>query len=62
MKPWLRCFSKTAQKAIPNTFFHPDFTVGLGFSPSQSLPKSWQRVAGSDVRSSLPPVGTFTLP
>lgn len=28
---------KTAKQAVPNTFSHPDCTVGLGFAPSQSL-------------------------
>ncbi|GED71322.1 hypothetical protein BRE01_50240 [Brevibacillus reuszeri] len=39
---------KTAEKAIPNTFSHPDFTVGLGFSPSQSL--SIQLIASRGLR------------
>jgi hypothetical protein len=44
------------------TFSHPDYTVGLGISPSQSLTDALrQRVAGSDCTSS-PPVGNFTLP
>jgi hypothetical protein len=30
-------FLKNGQEATPNTFSHPDCTVGLGISPSQSL-------------------------
>lgn len=34
---FLPFFEKTAKQAVPNTFSHPDCTVGLGFAPSQSL-------------------------
>ena len=37
------------------TFFHPDYTVGPGFSPGHAL-----RLAG--LAYAIPPIGNFTLP
>ena len=39
-------FCKRDAKKHGQLFFHPDFTVGSGFAPDQSLNRNDQRVAG----------------
>jgi len=55
-------FCKRDAKKHGQLFFHPDFTVGSGFAPDQSLTVTISESRALDVHTSLPPVGNFTLP
>jgi len=43
-------------------FFHPDFTVGSGFAPDQSLSSMFSESRASTQVASSPPVRNYTLP
>ena len=58
--PWGRmatAIRADAPKNTATTFFHPDFTVGSGFSPDLS-PAIGKRLAGSTSQV-LPPIGNW---
>jgi hypothetical protein len=42
--------------------FHPDYTVGLGISPSLLTPKLMGRSRAFSLSTNLPPVGNYTPP
>jgi hypothetical protein len=46
---------------MTHIFFHPDYTVGPGFSPGL-LTLQPQALAGSAIMMAIPPVGNFTPP